>query len=414
MQDLLPKRKEIFRFIEDKVGGVLRSYGYQEIGMPIIESTHLFSRLVGEDTDIVEKEMYTFEDRNGESLTLRPEGTAGAVRLAQENGLTFNQVQRFSYAGPMFRYERPQKGRYRQFEQIGVECFGMPGPDIDVELMFMTHRMWETLGISGDVGLEINSLGSSESRSKFKAALTEYLSHVKHELDEDSQRRLETNPLRILDSKVEKTQDLLQGAPVLSNFLDDDSIQHFDGLRKTLDKKQVPYRVNPHIVRGLDYYNKTVFEWVTQTLGSQGTICGGGRYDGLVEQIGGKSTPGVGFAMGLDRIALMLEPDFEGREQAEIYIASIGDKARSYALILAEDIRDDCPGRRVVVNCGEGKFKSQLKKADASGASLALILGEDEIASGQVTVKHLREAGEQKSINSEKLGNYLAEFFSKE
>lgn len=414
MQDLLPKKKEILRFIEDKVGGVLGSYGYQEIGMPIIESTHLFSRLVGKDTDIVEKEMYTFEDRNGESLTLRPEGTAGAVRLAQENGLTFNQVQRFSYAGPMFRYERPQKGRYRQFEQIGVECFGMPGPDIDVELMFMTQRMWETLSISGDVGLEINSLGSSESRGKFKAALTEYLSHVKHELDEDSQRRLETNPLRILDSKVEKTQDLLQGAPVLSNFLDDDSISHFDGLRKIMDKKQLPYRVNPHIVRGLDYYNKTVFEWVTQTLGSQGTICGGGRYDGLVEQIGGKPTPGVGFAMGLDRIALMLEAEFQGARQAEIYIASVGGEARSFALMLAEDIRDDCPARRVVVNCNEGKFKSQLKKADASGASLALILGEDEVASGQVTVKHLREAGEQKSINTEELGKYLAEFFSKE
>ena len=414
MQDLLPKKKEILRFIEDKVGAVLGSYGYQEIGMPIIESTHLFSRLVGKDTDIVEKEMYTFEDRNGESLTLRPEGTAGAVRLAQENGLTFNQVQRFSYAGPMFRYERPQKGRYRQFEQIGVECFGMPGPDIDVELMFMTQRMWETLSISGDVGLEINSLGSSESRGKFKAALTEYLSHVKHELDEDSQRRLETNPLRILDSKVEKTQDLLQGAPVLSNFLDDDSISHFDGLRKIMDKKQLPYRVNPHIVRGLDYYNKTVFEWVTETLGSQGTICGGGRYDDLVERIGGKPTPGVGFAMGLDRIALMLEAEFQGARQAEIYIASVGGEARSFALMLAEDIRDDCPARRVVVNCNEGKFKSQLKKADASGASLALILGEDEIASGQVTVKHLREAGEQKSINTEELGKYLAEFFSKE
>lgn len=414
MQDLLPKKKEIFRFIEHKVSDVLSSYGYQEIGIPIIESTYLFSRLVGEDTDIVEKQMYTFDDRNGESLTLRPEGTAGTVRLAQENGLTFNQVQRFFYTGPMFRYERPQKGRYRQFEQIGVECFGMPGPDIDVELMFMTHRMWEILDISGDVELEINSLGSSESRSVFRAALTEYLSDVKDELDEDSQRRLATNPLRILDSKVKKTRDLLQGAPVLSEFLDDDATRHFDGLRRILDKKQLPYRVNPHIVRGLDYYNKTVFEWVTDTLGSQGTICGGGRYDGMVEQIGGKPTPGVGFAMGLDRIALMLEPGFECREQAEIYIASVGEEARLFALTLAEDIRDSCTGRRVVVNCGEGKFKSQLKKADASGASIALILGDEEVASGQVTVKHLRESGEQKSINSEKLGEYLADFFSKE
>lgn len=411
MQDLLPRKKEIFRFIEDKAGEVLRSYGYQEIGIPIIESTHLFSRLVGEDTDIVEKEMYTFDDRNGESLTLRPEGTAGVVRLAKENGLIFNQIQRFSYSGPMFRHERPQKGRYRQFEQIGAECFGMAGPDIDVELMFMTHRLWQNLGILQDVALEINCLGSSECRARFTAALSTYLTAVKDELDTDSQRRLATNPLRILDSKVPATRDLLQGAPSLSEFLDDDSVQHFDGLRRILDKKQLPYRVNPYIVRGLDYYNKTVFEWVTQTLGAQGTICGGGRYDSLVERIGGKSTPGVGFAMGLDRIALMLEADFKGREQVDIYIASVGDKAREFALILAENIRDSEQGYAIVVDCSEGKFKSQLKKADASGARLALILGEDEVANGQVTVKQLRESGEQRSINSDELENYLADFF---
>ncbi len=321
MQDLLPRQKEIFRFIEDEVRGILRAYGYQEVGVPVIESTHLFSRLVGESTDIVEKEMYTFRDRNDESLTLRPEGTAGTVRLAQENGLTFNQVQRLCYAGPMFRYERPQKGRYRQFEQIGAECFGMPGPDIDVELMLMTYRIWQQLGISGDVHLEINSLGSAESRGEYKAALTEYLSAVEDQLDEDSQRRLKTNPLRILDSKDQKTRDLLQGAPILGDYIDDESRQHFDGLRRMLDKKQMPYRVNPHIVRGLDYYNRTVFEWMTDTLGAQGTICGGGRYDGLVEQIGGKATPGVGFAMGLDRIALMLEPAWEAATAADVYIA---------------------------------------------------------------------------------------------
>ncbi len=411
MQDVLPGKKEIFRFIEDKAGEVLRSYGYQEIGIPIIESTHLFSRLVGEDTDIVQREMYTFDDRSGESLTLRPEGTAGVVRLAKENGLIFNQIQRFSYSGPMFRHERPQKGRYRQFEQIGAECFGMAGPDIDVELMFMTHRLWQDLGISEDVVLEINSLGSSECRARFTAALTTYLTAVKDELDTDSQRRLATNPLRILDSKVPGTRDLLQGAPSLNEFLDDDSAQHFDGLRRILDKKQLSYRVNPYIVRGLDYYNKTVFEWVTQTLGAQGTICGGGRYDSLVEQIGGKPTPGVGFAMGLDRIALMLEADFQGREQAEIYIASVGDKAREFALTLAENIRDSEEGYRIVVDCSEGKFKSQLKKADASGARLALILGEDEVANGQVTVKQLRESGEQRSIDSDELENYLADFF---
>jgi len=414
MRDLLPKQKEIFRFVEDKVRDVLRSYGYQELGFPIIESTSLFSRLVGEATDVVEKEMYTFPDRNGESLTLRPEGTAGIVRLAQENGLVYNQVQRFWYSGPMFRYERPQKGRYRQFEQIGAECFGMPGPDIDVELMLMTARIWKELGLSDDVNLELNSLGTTESRSDFRAELVSYLLAVKDELDEDSLRRLETNPLRILDSKVERTKDLLQGAPVLSDFLDDDSRDHFDGLCRMLDKRQIPFTVNPLIVRGLDYYNKTVFEWVTDSLGAQGTICGGGRYDGLVEQVGGKPTPGVGFAMGLDRIALMLEPGFEASNQADVYIASTGDKARDYALSLAEDIRDGRPDCKVVVNCGEGKFKAQLKKADNSGASLALIIGDDELECGQVSVKHLRESGEQKLINADELNGYLADYFSKE
>jgi len=414
MRDLLPKQKEIFRFVEDKVRDVLRSYGYQELGFPVIESTSLFSRLVGEATDVVEKEMYTFPDRNGESLTLRPEGTAGIVRLAQENGLVYNQVQRFWYSGPMFRYERPQKGRYRQFEQIGAECFGMPGPDIDVELMLMTARIWKELGLSDDVNLELNSLGTTESRSDFRAELVSYLLAVKDELDEDSLRRLETNPLRILDSKVERTKDLLQGAPVLSDFLDDDSRDHFDGLCRMLDKRQIPFTVNPLIVRGLDYYNKTVFEWVTDSLGAQGTICGGGRYDGLVEQVGGKPTPGVGFAMGLDRIALMLEPGFEASNQADVYIASTGDKARDYALSLAEDIRDGRPDCKVVVNCGEGKFKAQLKKADNSGASLALIIGDDELECGQVSVKHLRESGEQKLINADELNGYLSDYFSKE
>jgi histidyl-tRNA synthetase len=414
MQDLLPRQKEIYRFVEDKVRDVLRSYGYQELGFPVIESTSLFSRLVGEATDVVEKEMYTFADRNGDSLTLRPEGTAGIVRLAQENGLVYNQVQRFWYSGPMFRHERPQKGRYRQFEQIGAECFGMPGPDIDVELQYMASRMWKELGISDDVSLELNSLGSTESRATFREELVKYFSTVKGELDEDSLRRLETNPLRILDSKVEKTKDLLQGAPLLSDFLDSESRTHFDDLRRMLDYRQIPYRVNPLIVRGLDYYNKTVFEWVTDSLGSQGAVCSGGRYDGLVEQVGGKPTPGVGFAMGLDRIALMLEPEFESGVQADIYIASAGDKARIHALTLAEDIRDGQTGCKVVVNCGEGKFKSQLKKADNSGASLALILGDEEVEGGQVTIKHLRESGEQKSINANELDGYLADYFSKE
>ncbi|MDG1205546.1 MAG: histidine--tRNA ligase, partial [Pseudomonadales bacterium] len=295
MQDLQPEQKETFRLIEDKCREVFGSYGYREIGLPILESTHLFKRAVGEATDVVEKEMYTFDDRNGDSVTMRPEGTAGCVRYALQHGLLFNQVQRFWYSGQMFRYERPQKGRYRGFEQIGVECFGMEGPDIDAEILLMCARLWKLLGVDDAIRLELNSLGSSESRAAFKTALVAHLESVKTELDEDSQRRLTTNPMRILDSKVEHTQTLLKGAPVLSDYIDDESKAHFDGLCKQLDLCGIEYTINPTIVRGLDYYNKTVFEWVTDSLGSQGTVCGGGRFDGLVEQIGGKPTPSVGF-----------------------------------------------------------------------------------------------------------------------
>ncbi len=413
MQDLLPRQKAIFRTIEDALRQVLGSYGYEEVGLPVIESTHLFSRLVGEATDIVEKEMYTFDDRSGESLTLRPEGTAGCVRMAQEHGLIFNQVQRFWYAGPMFRHERPQKGRYRQFEQIGVECFGMSGAGIDAELLLMTHRIWQTLGVEGDISLELNSLGSSGSRAAYREALVKYLTAVKDDLDEDSQRRLDTNPLRILDSKVPQTRALLMDAPVLSDYLDQESSDHFDELRRTLDRAQLPYRVNPYIVRGLDYYNKTVFEWITGSLGAQGTVCGGGRYDGLVEQIGGKPTAGVGFAIGLDRLAMMLEPEFESRAPADVYIASMGRAARQHALLLAERLRDTMTTARVVVHCGDGKFKSQMKKADASGARVALIIGEDEVASGAVTVKRL-DTGEQESVIDSELIASLSRILSKE
>jgi histidyl-tRNA synthetase len=413
MQDLLPRQKEIFRFIEDTVRDVLRLYGYQEIGMPVIESTQLFKRLVGEATDIVEKEMYTFDDRSGDSLTLRPEGTAGCVRMAQENGLIFNQIQRFWYTGPMFRYERPQKGRYRQFEQIGVECFGMAGADIDAELLMMTHRMWQALGITDKVHLELNSLGSTASRTAYREALVGFLGNVRDELDEDSQRRLETNPLRILDSKVEKTRSILEDAPLLSEFLDEESQQHFDTLRRVLDKQQMPYRVNPYIVRGLDYYNKTVFEWITDSLGAQGTVCGGGRYDGLVEQVGGRATPGVGFAMGLDRLAMMLEDSFESTAAADVYIASMGDTARDFALSLAEDLRGQLDNCAVVVHCADGKLKSQMKKADASAARIALIIGEDEVARGEVTIKHLA-TGEQSAMAAGKVADYLRQTISKE
>lgn len=414
MQDLLPAQKKISRAIEDVVREVLASYGYREIGLPQLEQTELFKRVVGENTDIVEKEMYTFDDRNGESLTLRPEGTAGCVRFAEQNGLLFNQVQRLWYSGAMFRYERPQKGRYRQFDQIGAECFGMPGPDVDAELLLMNARIWRKLGLDGDIRLELNSLGNPDARVKFKEKLAGYLQAYESELDEDSQRRLTTNPLRILDSKSLKTQEILQGAPVLSDFMDNESKQHFEGLRGLLDDNGIAYTVNPNIVRGLDYYNKTVFEWITTTLGSQGTVCGGGRYDGLVEQLGGKPSPGVGFAMGIDRLSLMLAEKMELSKDADVYVVSHGNAARATALRLAESIRDQLSGKKIVVHCGDGKFKSQMKKADASGADLALVLGEDEVATGTVGIKSLREGGAQSTISQETLTQYCIDYFSKE
>jgi len=414
MQDLLPAQKKISRAIEDVVREVLASYGYREIGLPQLEQTELFKRVVGENTDIVEKEMYTFDDRNGESLTLRPEGTAGCVRFAEQNGLLFNQVQRLWYSGAMFRYERPQKGRYRQFDQIGAECFGMPGPDVDAELLLMNARIWRKLGLDGDIRLELNSLGNPDARVKFKEKLAGYLQTYESELDEDSQRRLTTNPLRILDSKSLKTQEILQGAPVLSDYMDNESKQHFEGLRGLLDDNGIAYTVNPNIVRGLDYYNKTVFEWITTTLGSQGTVCGGGRYDGLVEQLGGKPSPGVGFAMGIDRLSLMLAEKMELSKDADVYVVSHGNAARATALRLAESIRDQLSGKKIVVHCGDGKFKSQMKKADASGADLALVLGEDEVATGTVGIKSLREGGAQSTISQETLTQYCIDYFSKE
>ena len=414
MQDLLPAQKNISRTIEDVVRKVLLAYGYCEIGLPQLEQTELFKRVVGENTDIVEKEMYTFDDRNGESLTLRPEGTAGCVRFAEQNGLLFNQVQRLWYSGAMFRYERPQKGRYRQFDQIGAECFGMPGPDVDAELLLMNARVWRKLGLDGDIRLEVNSLGNPDARVKFKQKLAAYLVKYLHDLDEDSQRRLKSNPLRVLDSKSLKTQEILQGAPVLFDFMDNESKQHFEGLRGLLDDNGITYEVNSNIVRGLDYYNKTVFEWTTKTLGSQGTVCGGGRYDGLVEQLGGKSSPGIGFAMGLDRLSLMLAEKMESSKDADVYVVSHGNGARGTALRLAESIRDGLLGKKIVVHCGDGKFKSQMKKADASGADLALVLGEDEVAAGTVGIKSLREGGEQSTISQDTLAEYCLDYFSKE
>ncbi len=414
MQDLLPAQKEIARTIEDVVREVLAAYGYREIGLPQLEQTDLFKRVVGENTDIVEKEMYTFDDRNGDSLTLRPEGTAGCVRFAEQNGLLFNQVQRLWYSGAMFRYERPQKGRYRQFDQIGAECFGMPGPEVDAELLLLNARVWRKLGLADDIKLELNSLGNLDARATFKEKLTDYLQAYEQDLDDDSKKRLTTNPLRILDSKSAKTQDILQGAPILYDFLDNESRVHFEDLRGLLDDNGIAYEVNPNIVRGLDYYNKTVFEWTTTTLGSQGTVCGGGRYDGLVEILGGKSSPGVGFAMGLDRLSLMLAETTESSNDADVYVVSQGSAARAKALQLAESVRDQLLRKKVVVHCGDGKFKSQMKKADASGADLAFILGEDEVAASTVGIKSLRKGGEQSTISQDTLAQYCIDYFSRE
>jgi len=422
MQDLLPKQKATFRIIEDVAREIFSSYGFQELGMPLLESTALYKRVVGEATDIVEKEMYTFDDRNGDSLTLRPEGTAGCVRIAQQHGMLFNQVQRLWYIGPMFRYERPQKGRYRQFDQIGVECFGMAGPDIDVEVLLLCARLWERLDLTDDITLELNSMGSAEARAEYRLALVEYLTDYKEQLDEDSRRRLTSNPLRILDSKVEATKAILVDAPKLADYLDEESKQHFKGLCQMLDSLGIAYQINPSIVRGLDYYNRTVFEWVTSALGAQGAVCAGGRYDGLVEQIGGKATPGVGFAIGLDRIALLLDQkrldqkrldqkdkgeNYPEAALVDIYVVSMGDESRLNAIALAERLRTVYPNRKTLVHCGNGKFKAQMKKANSHGAYVALLLGEEEVQNKQVTVKFLN-TGDQETIKQDELVDFLA------
>ncbi|MBU2952555.1 histidine--tRNA ligase [Marinobacter sp. F3R08] len=412
MNDILPEQTPVWQFVEATVRRVLAQYGYQEIRMPIVEQTDLFKRSIGEVTDIVEKEMYTFEDRNGDSLTLRPEGTAGCVRAAEEHGLLFNQTRRLWYTGPMFRHERPQKGRYRQFHQIGVECFGMSGPDVDAELLVLTARLWKALGLEGHTRLEINSIGTSESRRVYRSALVDYLSQFKSDLDADSQRRLESNPLRILDSKDASTRRILENAPCLDDYLDEESREHFDRLKALLDAAGVSYSVNPALVRGLDYYGKTVFEWITDSLGAQGTVCAGGRYDGLVEQLGGKPTFAVGFAMGLERLILLLEtlelvPDYVNNN-ADIYVTAMGEGALAPAMQLAEKLRAALPDRVVVSHCGGGSFKSQMKKADRSGASYAVILGENEVANGTVGLKPLRADEPQIEVAQDELADTLS------
>lgn len=412
MNDILPDQTPVWQYVESTVRKVLSQYGYQEIRMPIVEQTDLFKRSIGEVTDIVEKEMYTFEDRNGDSLTLRPEGTAGCVRAAEEHGLLFNQTRRLWYTGPMFRHERPQKGRYRQFHQIGVECFGMAGPDIDAELLMLTARLWDAFGLSAHAHLEINSIGTSEARNVYREALVSYLEQYRDQLDEDSKRRLTTNPLRILDSKDPNTRKLLENAPSLSDYLDEESVAHFDQLKALLDAAGVAYTVNPALVRGLDYYGKTVFEWVTESLGAQGTICAGGRYDGLVQQLGGKPTVAVGFAMGLERLILLLEtlnlvPD-EVNNQADVYVTAMGEQSVACAMAIANTLRNELPGKVVITHCGGGSFKSQMKKADRSGARYAVILGENEVAKGTAGLKPLRDDEPQQEVSQSELASILA------
>ncbi len=414
MNDLLPEQSATWQYLERVVADVLSRYSYREIRFPIVEQTELFKRAVGEVTDIVEKEMYSFEDRNGDSLSLRPEGTAGCVRACTQNGLLHNQTQRLWYTGPMFRHERPQKGRLRQFHQIGVEAFGLTGPDIDAELLLITARLWKELRIDHAVSLQINSLGTSSDRGQYRAALVDYLTARKSELDEDSQRRLDSNPMRILDSKNQNTQALLNDAPKLADYIDAESREHFVQLCAVLDAANISYEINPRLVRGLDYYSKTVFEWVTTSLGAQGTVCAGGRYDGLVEQLGGKPCPGVGFAMGVERLVLLLDelavvPDSIG-QSVDLYLVAVGD-VELQALVLAENLRSQCPGIRLECHCGGGSFKSQMKKADKSGASIALILGEDEKASGTVSVKFLREDMDQQSVTQDSLAELLNDRF---
>jgi len=408
MHDILPAQTPLWQFLEETVRDVFSRYAYQEIRMPLLEQTALFKRSIGEVTDIVEKEMYTFEDRNGDSLTLRPEGTAGCVRAGMESGLLHNQVQRLWYEGPMFRHERPQKGRYRQFQQIGLETYGMAGPDIDLEVILITARLWRQLGIPG-LELQLNTLGTPEERNQYRQELVSYLAAHKDQLDEDGLKRMETNPLRVLDSKNPAMQALIESAPALMDHLSEESRQHFKQITDGLEAAGIEYVINTRLVRGLDYYSRTVFEWVTNLLGAQGTVCAGGRYDGLVEQLGGRATPAMGFAMGVERLVAVLETlelqPFGGTVDA--YLVLMGEAASTQGLLLAERLRDALPVLRLQTNCGGGGFKAQFRKADRSGASVALILGDDEITNGIISIKWLREAREQVTVKQNELAAFM-------
>ena len=411
MKDILPQETPLWQRVESTLRDIFSAYGYSEIRLPLAEKAELFQRSIGEVTDIVEKEMYTFEDLNHERLSLRPEGTAGCVRAGIEHGLLHNQIQRLWYIGAMFRHERPQKGRYRQFHQAGIEAFGMEGPDIDAELIAMTARIWKSLGITS-LTLQINSLGTLAARQVYRERLVEYFSGHRDRLDEDSQRRLTTNPLRILDSKNPELRELILAAPQLLEHLDAESLAHFERLKNLLDCIGVKYVVNPRLVRGLDYYSKTVFEWVTDQLGAQGTVCAGGRYDGLVEQLGGKATPAIGFAMGLERLLSLIEiqAGLQPPAAPHVYLLVAAEVAAGSGVKLAEALRDALPQLRLVMNCGGGSFKAQFKRADKSGARIALLLGDEELAKNVVGVKFLREERAQQEVSMDTLAALLREF----
>ena len=414
MRDILPADSATWQSVESVLRDVLNSYGYHELRIPLVEQTELFKRSIGEATDIVAKEMYSFEDRNGVSLTLRPEATAGIVRAGITHGLLYNQRQKIWTAGPMFRYEKPQKGRYRQFHQFDVEALGFEGPDIDAELIIVTNRIWRILGIDA-VDLELNSLGTPESRARYRAVLTEYFQNEPARLDEDSRNRLHRNPMRILDSKNPAMQEIIDGAPLITDFLDPDSKRHFELLRRLLDQAGIAYRVNPRLVRGLDYYTRTVFEWVTDRLGSQGAICSGGRYDGLVEQLGGRPTPAIGWAIGMERL-LELYAVCGGAvadNNPDVYVVAVGEGVLEPAFQVVERLRDARPGLKAELNCGGGSFKVQMKRADRSGARVALVLGESEIAGQRVGIKPLREGGDQVSVEWSSLDEALTQYFGR-
>jgi len=413
MHDVLPEQTPLWQYAEQIIRDVLGAYGYSEIRLPIVEKTELFKRSIGEVTDIVEKEMYTFDDRNGDSLTLRPEGTAGCLRACLEHGLLHNQVHRLWYYGPMYRHERPQKGRYRQFFQLGVETYGMSGPDIDAELILIIDRLWKKLGIRDKVRLQLNSLGTIAERMVYRESLVAYFQEHLDLLDEDSLRRLETNPLRILDTKNAAMKQVVANAPDLMDYLGDESRQHFKAITTILDDLGVGYEINSRLVRGLDYYSKTVFEWVTDELGSQGTVCAGGRYDGLIEQLGGKPNHAAGFAMGMERLLALMETldNIQLARPVDVYMIRVGEKAEQEGLRFAETIRNEFPGLKLQVNCGGGSFKSQFKKADKSGAEFAIILGDDEVDRGQVSIKSLRNnEQEQQDMAQHQAINFLQDY----